>query len=309
MRVVVTGGSGLLGRQVVRVAASRHVVVAMYFGTSRETVMADQPTVQWLRVDLRDQQAMETCFNDLRPDVVIHCAAMADVDRCTQDPDGARIMNVRMVEDLVDIANRQAVHVIGISTDSVFNGERSWYAEEDAPEPLSTYAKTKLAGESVVLDRAQRGLVVRTNFFGWTLPGQRMNLATWIVQALRAGETITGFTDVYFSPLFVTDAAEYIVRLAEAKTTGLLHLAGRTRCSKYDFACRLAQAFGLNQSRIRAGSMTEGATFTARRPRDTSLSTARAAAVFGCALPTIDEGIEKFYHERMCETSAQELVW
>jgi dTDP-4-dehydrorhamnose reductase len=130
---------------------------------------------------------------------------------------------------------------------------------------------------------------VRTNFYGWGT-SVRMSFSDWILRALHAGEPLTMFTDVYFSPLFVDDLTDATFALLQRGVTGVVNVAGGERLSKYEFALRTAEAFDLPAGKVRATSV-EHAALRAQRPKDMSLDVSRAVAALGRPMPSAREGL------------------
>jgi dTDP-4-dehydrorhamnose reductase len=186
-------------------------------------------------------------------------------------------------------ARAAGARLVHISTDHLFDGERP-RRREDAPlAPLNVYAKTKAEAEVAVLREHPEALVARTNFYGWGT-SVRVSFSDWVLRALRGGAPLTMFTDVYFSPLFVDDLADAIVDLVERRVTGIVNVAADERLSKYDFALRTAEVFGLPAGKVYATSV-ERASLRAPRPKDMSLDVERAAALLGRRLPMVRDGL------------------
>ena len=222
---------------------------------------------------------------------LIHCAAATDVDWCEQNEAEAFQLNVEASRRLAAAAKRSGWRFVYISTDSVFDGRSGNYHESDVPQPLNAYARSKLAGEQAAAAEAPDTLIIRTNFYG--LGGGKLGLAGWVMERLSAGAPINGFDDVVFSPLFVGDLCGLILELAGTGQTGVFHVGSTDRCSKYEFAIRMGQAFGLNASLV-AHSALGLLPRTAERPLNTSLNISKAMRALGRDLPTIEQGIQKF---------------
>src|SRR5262249_12593143 len=161
--ILVTGAGGLLGANLVAELVRRGLNVT---GTS----------ARWLPrfggaglvfCDLTSSEACRSLIENCRPATIIHCAALTNVDACEADPEGAWRLNVETSKYLAMLAVEQRAQFVHISTDSVFDGERGCYAEEDAAGPLNTYARTKLQGEIAVQKASPGSLVLRTNIYGW----------------------------------------------------------------------------------------------------------------------------------------------
>jgi dTDP-4-dehydrorhamnose reductase len=196
-------------------------------------------------------------------------------------------VNVEMSGRLAALAAQTGAQFVYISSDSVFDGVRGSYAEEDQVKPVNAYARSKLDGETAV-----RALVVRTNIYGWNMQ-PKTGLAEWILSQLESGSEVPGFQDVIFCPILVNDLGDAILEMLERKLSGLYHVAGSEPCSKYEFALHLAGTFGLDKALVRPSSI-EQSTLQAPRPKNTSLRTARIHRALGRAMPSLDAGLLRF---------------
>jgi len=292
-RFLVTGASGLLGINfALRVAGdNRHSVVG--------AVHADRlagMSLETIPCDLSRPGQTAALLEQARPDVVLHTAANANVDACERDPQGAQWMNAGLPGELAAETARRGIYLMHISTDAVFDGQRGDYLETDAPNPINVYAHTKLAGEQAVSAAHPDALIARVNFFGWSRSGKR-SLAEWFYNNLSAGTPMRGFTDVFFCPLLVTDLADVLLCAAERHLSGVFHAVGPQAMSKYDFGCRIAQAFGMDSGLIAPVSVQDGGLQAARSPKLT-LNIDKLAAALGGLPPAPDDGIRRFAEQR-----------
>jgi len=290
-RVMITGASGLLGANLAHLAATEHQVVAV--SGRRPLQLAGLISVS---ADLSRAGQAQRLLREHRPDWVVHCAAATDLDRCEREPEWAQALNVGMARQVAEACQELGARMAHISTDSVFDGAAGEYAEQDEPRPLNVYARTKLEGEQAVQAACPGALVVRTNFFGWTI-SPRQSLAEWFLGRFERGESTPGFADVYFSPLLVDHLARILLELLGRGVQGLLHLPGATCLSKYEFGVRLAKAFQHNPALVYAASVQD-AGLSAVRPLRTCLTGDRAAALLGRPLPDMEAGLDELRRTR-----------
>lgn len=286
-RLLVTGVTGLLGSALMREALSSYDV----WGWARRP-HATPLSCRFEAVDLLDEAAARRAAEAARPDVVIHAAALTSVDECESDPSAATAANVGGTRHLLEALRGHACRFVFISTDSVFDGAKGGYTEEDTPAPLHVYGRTKLAAERSVLAERPDALVIRTAFYGWNAL-RKASLAEWILGRLRAGDIVPGFTDLRFSPLLADHLAGLLLTLAGSNPSGVLHLASADGCSKFDFAVRLAAIFGFPPERV-VPALGGASGLAAARPRDVTLNAGRAAAILGWPLPSVEEGLQEF---------------
>lgn len=245
------------------------------------------------RVDLTDENLLLAYLSEVRPEIIVHCAAATDVERCEADPVYARAVNVGATQRLAQWAARNGAKLVFISTDSVFDGQAGGYSEEDPVGPLNEYSRTKSAAEEITRQLCEDSLIVRTNFYGWNRHG-KPNLSKWILATLLRGEKLSAFTDVRFSPLYVSDLAKLILELIARKARGILHVASQNSCSKYELAVLMGRAFGLDTRQHIAPMLLGEFPFKAQRPKNTSLAVGKCARFLGIELPTVERGIAAF---------------
>lgn len=275
--LLVTGAAGLLGANLrVRAADAGWRVVGL---TRRDA-------------ELTDAEQVRRALARERPRLVVHAAAMTNVDECERDPARARRDNVDAAAVVARACAEAGTGLIHVSTDSVFDGERGRYKESDPARPLNVYARTKLEAEGEVLAALPAALVLRTNFYGWS-PGAKPSLAEGVLRALREGRQYRGFADVFFTTLLVDDLCEWALEAWGRGASGVLHLAGGERCSKFEFARSLAREFGLDEALVKASSIAD-LSLPALRPRDPSLDCSRAEGIVARRLPGVLEGLRRF---------------
>lgn len=286
MRILITGGTGLLGVNWAAALRDRHEVV---LGAHRRRVALRGTRSRTL--DFEAPGAFGRALDELRPELIVHAAGLSSVDDCERAPDAALAVNAGLAGTVAQAAQERGIALAHISTDHLFSGERPLSTEADTPAPINAYARTKLEGERRVAAAYPGALIVRTNFFGWGPAGYgpgRQSISDWILSALRAGKPLDMFTDVFFSPLLASRLAHAVQALAEAGTTGVVNVTGDERASKHQFALRLAAAFGLSATGIRESRFST-ARLAAPRPRDMSLSNALARRLLGRPLGALDE--------------------
>jgi dTDP-4-dehydrorhamnose reductase len=287
MRLLVTGASGLLGLNLALEAARDHMVYGVVHSHPIQTT-----AFEVLTTDLLAPGALERVLAETQPDWVIHCAALANVDACEQAPELAWRLNAEFPGKLATAA-RGGARLLHVSTDAVFDGQRGAYQETDAPNPLSVYARSKLAGEQAVATADPEAIIARVNLFGWSLFGQR-SLAEFFFNNLRAGNPVKGFTDVYFCPLLANHLANLFLRMLAANLHGMYHVVSSDCLTKYDFGLAVARLFGLDESLITPTSVTQGGLAAARSPQLT-LRTDKLAAALGEPPPAWAEGLVEMF--------------
>jgi len=289
MHLLVTGASGLLGLNLCCVAADFGLDVT---GFVHNRLLKGTP-FDLTQGDLLDVDVSLKQIETIQPDAIIHCAAVADLNLAEKRPELAYKLNSVVPGRLAAAAKVWDIPFVQISTDAVFDGEKGNYQESDPTNPLSIYARTKLAGEQAVQDANPDALIARVVFFGWSLSGQR-SLSEFFFNHLGAGKVVNGFTDTFFSPLYVKDLADILLEMLDAKLTGLYHIVSPESISKYGFGVRIADKFGFDSrliAPIEAKSLDRGA----QRSLRLTLNCGKLERALDHQLPTVTEGIEAFY--------------
>jgi dTDP-4-dehydrorhamnose reductase len=289
-RLLVTGACGLLGAHVM--AAARHTYDVI--GWDRNPWWGRLPATL-VSGDLRDADFRRRAMADAHPDVVVHCAALVDVDGCERDPGAAYDMNGAVPGDLARLAGPDTT-LVYISTDSVFRGDQPLMPETGLPCPRTTYARSKLHGEWNVQLAGTNHLIVRTNLYGWS-SGAKRTFGEWLYGALERGEDITLFDDVFFTPIYVGHLATAILDLVRLRARGLVHVAGGERISKCEFGLMMAELAGLDTDHVTRGSI-DAAGLAANRPKDMSLATSLVDGMRGRPSPSVAAGLRRFVAER-----------
>jgi dTDP-4-dehydrorhamnose reductase len=265
MRLFITGGSGLMGSKVAEIAlASGNEVFCGYARNEPEYGKG-------IKFDLLDQTGIEDLVKKIAPDVIIHSAALTDVDRCECDKELAYKINVDGTRAVASAAEKAGSFLVYVSTDYVFDGNRGMYREEDKTNPISYYGYTKLLGEQFC-----SGCIARTSVIFGSRPARgKINFALWLLSSLKSGRQVRVVTDQFITPTLNNNLAKMVLEVADKRLVGIYNLAGATRLSRYDFALELAKEFDLDPSLILPSKMDE-LKWAAKRPMDSSLDTSKA---------------------------------
>ena len=289
MHLLVTGASGLLGLNLCNVAVDQGLEVT---GLVHTRPLKGTP-FDVAQVDLLAIDASLSQIESLQPDAIIHCAAIANLNVAEAQPELAHQLNAEVPGRMAAAAATWGIPFVHISTDAVFDGKKGNYRETDATNPLSVYARTKLAGEQGVGDANSEALIARVVFFGWSLSGQR-SLSEFFFNHLGAGEAVKGFNDTFFSPLYVADLANLLLEMMTAKLSGIYHVVSPEGLSKYEFGVRLADKFGFD-SRLITPVLAKDLDRGAQRSLNLTLNSDKLEKALGHSLPTATGGIKAFY--------------
>jgi dTDP-4-dehydrorhamnose reductase len=288
VRVLVTGASGLLGGALVATAPAAVQVVAQTRRLRLPPPLAARAVE--VTLELRDAGALAAALDRHRPDAVVHTAARTVPSDCEANPAGAHGDNVIATAHLVAECRARGLRLLHCSTDLVFDGTAAPYAEEAHRRPLGEYGRSKAAAEDVVAG-CPRALVVRLPLLYGTSPAGNRSVDEVLAAAIARGETPALFEDEFRTPLHVRQAGALLWELLAGEASGVLHVAGRDRVSRWELGCALADRLGLPRARLRRASLRD---FTGRPPRcpDVSLDIARVCRLLGRPAPGLAEGLE-----------------
>jgi dTDP-4-dehydrorhamnose reductase len=241
-------------------------------------------------LDITDEKQVIDCFHDVKPSIVINCAANTDIDFLENNPSIAYSINGEGVRNLAVACKKSNVRLIHISTDGIFNGINGKYTEEDQPIPINVYAKSKIIGEKNIIKNCLNHVIIRTNFYGNHSQGK--SLFNNILSKLKDGKQFTGFDDVIFSPLEVSNLSDLIYDVTFSNYQGILNLSSNESISKYQFCCKMAEMFGFDSNIIKKGSI-DSAGFLAKRPKNTSLNNSKSKQLTKSKIVSLEEWLLK----------------
>jgi len=284
MKVGITGASGMLGSALITHLSKSYRV----FATSRGRGVEGK-NIKWDCFNLTDIILLTEWLETIRPDVVIHCAAITNVDLCEDNVKLATKLHIETTELIANFLDSYGGRLIYISTDSVFDGEKQGaYSESDLVNPLNVYAKTKMMGEKSV-QSMNNGLVLRTNIIGWTQEN-KTSFAEWVLNRLYDNVPLNLFYDVYFSPLTVYDLSFIIEKIIEKPILGLYHCGSSDIISKYDFGKKMAEIFQLSDTNINRVSV-DSIDFKASRPKNMALNSDKLSDKLQYDIPSAIDSI------------------
>jgi dTDP-4-dehydrorhamnose reductase len=285
MRILVTGASGLLGSHVAHHFSKKHSVIAQFYSNK-----IDIHGCHNIAADLTSDAELKALFK-LKPDVVIHCAALANIDECERNKKLAWNLNVTLTKKITQCCEELKARLIFISTNAVFDGKHKEYYEDDEPSPINHYAQTKCLAEDFVL-KYKQSTVLRFAPIGPSLTGNP-GFLDWIFKQLATEKQIQGLCDVTFNPIFVRTAAENIEAIIEKKLTGIYHLGSKESITKLDLIrkikCRAEITGHINSTTL------EKLGLPGARPKHLKLATTKFLTATGTQAATVDGELWKLF--------------
>ena len=289
MRILITGGSGLLA---VNWALCRRNEDEVWLGLHRRVI--NIPATNTVMVGSLGESNVDDLISKVSPDLIIHTAGIADVDKCEAHAETAWRVNADyagMIAKAASATNKKLIH---ISTDHLFDGKTPFMTENNVPNPLNTYGASKLAAERLISAENPDALILRVNFFGWG-PNYRSSFSDWILASLWQNQRITLYDNVIFSPLYVTEIVNAAHQLLASGATGIFNLASSDAISKYNFGIKLADQFNLDKNLIDRGPYDEKKEIA--RPLDMSLNNRKFLDQCGIDALPINRSIALLHRE------------
>lgn len=288
-RVLVLGCNGLLGQKVsdLLVRGTPHKLM---LSARADRPLVNLPGVLYRPADITKKKDVRNVVAEFEPNVIVNAAAMTNVDACEKERELAWRINVGGVENITETARRTGATVVHVSTDYVFDGRSGPYTEEDRPEPLNYYGRSKLAGENHLRASGVKFVIARTMVLYGYAPGAKSNFALWLIQQLEQHVPVRVVDDQLGNPTLADDLAHAIVSTIDLEKTGLYHIAGRDIASRFEFALALAKKFGHDRELI-SPIKTVQLRQPAERPLKSGLVTLKAEVDLGYRPSTMEEGL------------------
>lgn len=266
MKILITGGSGLLGKSLLETAPDVEIAL---------TYKKNHPKAGgiWYRLDVQNRADVCDLFEVFKPNIIIHCAAIGSVDYAEQTEEHyleVRDVNVTGLGHVIDMANGYKATVVYISTNAVYDGNKPPYDEKSPLEPVNSYGVIKREAEQLVRSTAKKWLIFRPfMLYGWPYAGGRTNWAVKIVQMLRGRGALKLVNDVTWMPTYAPDCAAAIWKLLFQKQHEIFNLAAPERCTLYEFGLKVCDVFELEKNLL-SPVETEFFYNIAKRPKDTT---------------------------------------
>ncbi len=290
-RVLITGSNGLLGQKLVALLYNKSNVelLATARGSKR---LEDFKKLQYQEMDICNLEEVLRIVGEFSPTSIINTAAFTQVDDCEKHLDECERINVLGVQNLIDASVKNGCKLIHLSTDFVFDGKKGNYNEEDKPNPLSAYAKSKLDAEILIENsELQDWIIARTIIiYGITKNMSRSNLVLWAYNSLLNKKTITVVDDQYRSPTLAEDLAEACWLMVDKNAKGIYHISGPETYSVLELVHQIAEYFKLDKNLIKPIS-TASLNQLANRPPHTGFDISKAQNDLDYHPRTFKEGL------------------
>ena len=250
-KILITGSNGLLGQNLIALFLKDKKSYEI-FGFSKGKNRSGRTDFEYQSIDITKKELLIEKTVQINPDFIINTAAMTNVDACENDRIGCFDLNVNVVQNLTDICSEINAHLIHLSTDFIFDGEKGNYTETDAPNPLSYYGETKLLSEEILEKSTINFTILRTILvYGLVNDMSRSNIILWVKDMLENKKEITIVDDQFRTPTFVEDLALACKISVDKKATGVFNISSNQLLSIFEIAQEIADVFDLGKSLIK----------------------------------------------------------
>lgn len=289
MKILLTGANGLLGGKLADLLSTQTGIQTI--ATARKASSFLPKNVSFRELDVTNASATERIFSEIKPDVVIHTAAMTQVDQCETERELCWTANVTGVENVIRACEKNGIHLVHVSTDFIFDGSHGPLDESAVPNPVNYYGESKLAGEKAIQKSNLQWAILRTVLvYGISPHMSRSNIVLWVKKSLEDKKTINVVNDQWRTPTLAEDLAMGCYLAASKKATGIYHISGEEMMTPYDIAIATADYFKLDKSLIKPADST---TFKqpAMRPPKTGFIITKAKKELGYRPHLFREGL------------------
>ena len=283
-KVLLTGASGFLGKKIMMMFPELGFEVLGTSASKDENIS---------KMDVTNRKEVLGLISDFKPDVVVHAAAVINVDWCEQNRDEAFRINVDGARNVAEACRDVGAKMVLVSTDYVFDGKKNGkYKEDDERNPVGVYGWTKAEAEKVVEQILDDYLIVRASvLYGFNDSRDRETYVTYVLRMLKSGEEVFGFTDQYNNPAFIDDVVQALAKLIKLDEGGIFHVTGPENISRFEFARKIVKVFGFDEKLVKKGTWESSEHKAPRAKRlDESIEKLESR---GIKMSGIEEGLKK----------------
>jgi len=287
MKILVTGGEGLLGTRLCKILSKKYDVISADIN-----IIEERRNYKVIKLDITNKKEVEKNLTELMPDLVVHAAALTDVDFCELNHEKADRINVDGTVNIIESCKKINAKIIFISSEFVFDGRNGPYDEDAIPNPISYYGKTKKEAEDIVINSKLNYLLIRTTVL-YGKHKNKLSFVSWVVQQLKQGNQINIVTDQYTTPIWAPDLANAIAFLIDKDyfKNEIVHAVSPKVISRYEFTRKIAEVFNLNKDLI-IPITSEKLKNPAPRPKKAGLKTKKIMGL-GFKPLTIEESLKR----------------
>ena len=288
--ILVTGSNGLLGQKLTDLYLQKEHIQLIATGKGMNRHPSKEGYV-YQEMDIIDPQNVREVLEKYKPSVVIHTAAMTQVDDCEFKKEECDSLNVIAVKHLAELSSEMTFHLVHLSTDFIFDGTKSMYTETDEANPLSHYGWSKLEAEKMVIENAKSWSILRTILvYGQVADMSRSNIILWTYNTLKDQKAAKVVYDQYRTPTLAEDLAQGCFLAADQKAQGIFNIAGEDYVSIIELVEKVANMYHFSTENIEKVS-SDTLNQPAKRPPITGLNIQKAQQILGYKPHSLEEGI------------------
>lgn len=287
MKLLVTGLNGFVAGSIIAHARKKWEV----HGVDISETIGLPADIHAHQLDLTDQEKVAILFHQIKPDAVIHTAAMANIDVCENNKELAWKINVEITQTIAELCKEAEIRMIVCSTDTVFDGKKGHYTEKDQPHAVNYYAETKIEAEKIVLAASAKNIVARLSLvMGLPVMGKGNSFLADTIEKLKKGESVKFPENEIRTPIDVVTLGSALAELAGSSFGGIVHLSGNTRINRYKMAIQIAETLGFPAELI-ISTDSNAMTGRAPRPNDASMDNSLATKILQTPMRSLSEGL------------------
>ncbi len=250
-KILITGSNGLLGQTLLNLLLKEKESYQVT-GFSRGKNRSGREDFIYHSIDITDEELLKKKLQNTQPDVIVHTAAVTNVDACEDDKKGCDVLNIDVVRFLSNFSKKSGTHLIHISTDFIFDGKKGYYKETDKPNPLNYYGHSKLKSEEILTKSTIDFTILRTILvYGFVYKMTRNNIVLWIKKMLSENKEITIVNNQFRMPTYVEDLALMCKLVIDKRAIGIFNVSSNTLLSIYEIAQQIANVFNLDKNLIK----------------------------------------------------------
>jgi len=284
-RILIVGSNGMLGQSLCGFYSRQNNIRLLGCSIEYKSLVND---IDYIQCDVTKRNEVKKTILDFYPDYIINASAYTNVDKSEIERELAWKINVKGIEYIAESARILDARIIHISTDYIFDGKEGPYAEDEKPNPLGYYARTKLASENALKLSGVLYTILRTNVLYGADSNGKTGFVRWLVNSLKEGKNVRIVTDQINNPTFVDDLVQAVSKVVDYNKTGIYNIGGREFLSRFEFSEIIADYFGLDKNLIKPIT-TDELKQPARRPLKSGLITLKAETELGYKPHTIKE--------------------
>lgn len=279
--ILITGGEGFIGSYLLNYFKNHYKVIGTVIEKEKESQLLK-------KMDITDKNEVFKLIKRIRPEIIIHTAGIKDVKFCENNIKTAKLVNEEGTSNVAEAAAETGSFLIYLSTDYVFDGKKGNYTEKNKPKPITVYGRTKLGGEVAIKEKCKSYAICRSSGV-YAKAGK--NIATFILGELQNKRKQNYFTDVFNSPTYIESLANMLSKIAKLKKTGIYHLAGSERISRYEMALKTAEVFGLDKRLIIPIELGDNKRKEMFLPKDVSLNVTASEKALNKKFMNVKQGL------------------